>query len=170
MIYVILALLAVFSCFFKLHLTNGSLVIPTSEKLPDYLADYIFWNAVVFAPFLEEVVFRKYLLGHLKKYLPWWSAIGLSTFCFTMVHEIPQQRILVIPLGLILGFLYYKTNKLRYCIFLHFCNNFLVFSLLKWPDFFVFEPIYLAISSITFVGMAFFISLFWLINYLDKKN
>jgi membrane protease YdiL (CAAX protease family) len=87
-----------------------------------------------------------------------------------MVHEIPQQRILVIPLGLILGFLYYKTNKLRYCIFLHFCNNFLVFSLLKWPDFFVFEPIYLAISSITFVGMAFFISLFWLINYLDKKN
>lgn len=168
MLYLILVLLAVSSCLLRLHLFNpsDSLVI---TPIPDFLVTSFLWQTVIFAPILEEIVFRKYLLGHLKKYLPWWSAVGLSTFCFAMLHPVPQQQLMVIPLGLLLGWVYYKTGKLRHCVFLHFCNNFFVFALLHWPKFFTAEPVYLMVSSPVFAGLTTCITLFWFLDYLRRN-
>jgi uncharacterized protein len=78
---------------------------------------------VVAAPIFEELLFRGVILnGFLKRYSPM-KAILLSSFLFGLIHLNPWQFITAFGLGLMLGWLYWKTGSLLPCIFLHYVNN-----------------------------------------------
>ena len=83
----------------------------------------IIWPAVIFAPILEEILLRGIILnGLLQRYSPS-KAIIWSAIIFGVMHMNPVQAVGAFALGLPLGWLYYRTQSLWPCIFLHFVNN-----------------------------------------------
>lgn len=85
------------------------------------------------APVLEELLFRGVLLkGLLRNYRPA-VAIGQSALLFGLLHLSPAQSISTALLGLLLGWLYYRTQSLGLCIGLHMLNNLLAFSGMHRP-------------------------------------
>ncbi|WP_234733150.1 CPBP family intramembrane glutamic endopeptidase [Tellurirhabdus bombi] len=81
------------------------------------------WTVVLAAPILEEVLFRGVILdGFLKQYNPA-KAIVWSAVLFGIIHLNPAQAVGGFLIGLALGWLYYRTQSLWLCIFLHFVNN-----------------------------------------------
>ncbi|MPQ42887.1 CPBP family intramembrane glutamic endopeptidase [Clostridium tarantellae] len=87
----------------------------------DYI--YLFLSVCIFAPFIEEFMYRGIILnGFFKKYTPNISII-LSSLIFAIVHFNIPQGINAFLLGLILGYVYLKTHSIYICIFMHFINN-----------------------------------------------
>lgn len=86
-----------------------------------------FLSICVIAPIFEEVIYRGIILEQLsKKYSPA-KAIVTSAIIFGLIHFNLHQSVNAFFIGLIIGFIYIKTNSLILCIFWHFINNFLVF-------------------------------------------
>lgn len=80
------------------------------------------------APLLEEILFRGILLrGLLRNYSPA-VAIGQSALLFGIFHLNPAQSLFALLFGVMLGWLYYRTQSLAICIALHALNNLLSFS------------------------------------------
>ncbi|MBI3508270.1 MAG: CPBP family intramembrane metalloprotease [Chlamydiia bacterium] len=85
---------------------------------------------IVWAPVLEEVLFRGLLQSFLRRHLGRVSAVFLSSFCFACFHFSPKQgwnNLSIIaslfPLALFLGFLYEKRGSLFASISLHATFN-----------------------------------------------
>jgi membrane protease YdiL (CAAX protease family) len=79
------------------------------------------------APALEELVFRGIVLrGLLKNYAPW-VAISQSALLFGLVHLNPALTVAAGFIGLLLGWLYYRTQSLWLCMAMHSLHNFLAF-------------------------------------------
>lgn len=90
------------------------------EKIPAWI--FVF-SAVVYAPVFEEWLCRGMVLrGLLAKMKPAWAII-LSALFFSIIHMNPMQGVNAFLLGLILGYVYYKTGSLWLTMFLHFMNN-----------------------------------------------
>lgn len=84
---------------------------------------FIFMTVAIAAPILEEVLFRGIILdGFLKNYSPW-KAIIWSAVIFGLVHMNPYQFIVAMMIGIIMGWIYWKTRSLWLCILIHFINN-----------------------------------------------
>lgn len=84
---------------------------------------FSFITIVIAAPIFEELIFRGVILdGLLKKYSPQ-KAILFSAFLFGFIHLNPWQFIAGMLLGILAGWVYYKTNNLLLCIVIHFVNN-----------------------------------------------
>lgn len=79
--------------------------------------------AVIMGPFAEEWIFRKSLLDRLVKYgeLP---AIVASALIFGLFHGNFSQFFYAFLVGLVFGYIYVKTGKLRYSVILHMAVNF----------------------------------------------
>lgn len=78
----------------------------------------------VFAPILEEILFRGILQKSLvKKGLKPSYAILISSFIFGAVHGYPWQFVGAFLLGSVLGLVYHKTKSLLMPILLHVFNN-----------------------------------------------
>lgn len=81
-------------------------------------------TVVIFAPILEEIVFRGILQKSLvKKGLKPSHAILISSFIFGAVHGYPWQFVGAFLLGTVLGLVYQKTKSLLMPILLHAFNN-----------------------------------------------
>lgn len=81
----------------------------------------------VAAPVLEELIFRGIVLkGLLKNYSPW-VAIGQSALLFGLIHINPVQIVGAGLIGLLLGWLYYRTRSLWLCMAGHSLNNLVAF-------------------------------------------
>ena len=79
--------------------------------------------AVVIAPLTEEVVFRGLILrGFLGQWKPW-IAITVSAGLFAIMHFNPAQTPIALLLGLVLGWVYYRTRSLGLCMIGHALNN-----------------------------------------------
>lgn len=78
----------------------------------------------VFAPFIEEVVFRGAILRSL---LGWtrnhWLAIAVSALLFAVVHMNPAQMPHAFVVGLLLGWMYYRTESIILGVVFHWVNN-----------------------------------------------
>lgn len=78
----------------------------------------------VFAPFFEEWLCRgmvlRGLLGRGMK--PVW-AIVLSALFFAIIHMNPWQAVPAFLLGLLFGYVYYRTGSLKLTMLMHFVNN-----------------------------------------------
>ena len=86
-----------------------------------FLINVVF--TVLLAPILEELVFRKYLCG---KLLPLGEgyAVIISALVFGLIHGNIFQCFYCIANGLLWGYIYVKTGKIRYTIAGHMFMNF----------------------------------------------
>lgn len=77
----------------------------------------------VFAPFFEEMLCRGLVLrGLLQKMNPTW-AIVVSALFFAFIHMNPWQAIPAFALGLLFGYVYYRTGSLKLTMLMHSVNN-----------------------------------------------
>lgn len=87
--------------------------------------------AVVIAPCLEEVFFRKLLIDRCGKYGEK-TAIILSGLTFGLFHMNLFQFFYAFGLGLIFAYVYTRTRRLRYSIIMHMIINFLGTVVAPW--------------------------------------
>jgi membrane protease YdiL (CAAX protease family) len=89
-----------------------------------------FWGAalkvVVFAPIIEEILFRGIIMHGLMRNYRSWYAILLSGILFSVYHLNPWQMTYTFFLGLLLGWIMVKTRSLPFAILVHALNNLLV--------------------------------------------
>ena len=78
--------------------------------------------AVIVAPAAEELFFRKAMIDRLSDYHPF-DAILLSALLFALVHGNITQFLYALPLGLLFGIIYYRTQNIGYTILLHAALN-----------------------------------------------
>lgn len=101
--------------------------------LPDTAADAFkliigndlgYLTICLLAPLVEEVVFRgailRALLSSLKNH---WAAIFVSAVLFAIVHVNPAQMPHAFLVGLLLGWMYYRTGSVLPGVALHWVNN-----------------------------------------------
>ncbi len=84
----------------------------------------------ILAPFAEEVVFRGAILRKLLGMMDekrHWVAIALSALVFGLVHLNVPQGIHAFLIGLLLGWMYYRTRSILPGILFHWVNNSVAF-------------------------------------------
>jgi membrane protease YdiL (CAAX protease family) len=82
-------------------------------------------QAVLIAPVIEEVFFRGFLFGFLKKYVPVGWAIVISAGIFALAHVNVGATVQLWVLGLMLALAYEHTGSLLLPIGIHGCWNFI---------------------------------------------
>lgn len=147
----VLALATVLSVQRYLHLPNIHAALFTNiAKLPGLGLVMI----VMIGPVLEELLFRGVVLqGLLRSQRPW-VAIGQSALLFGIIHFNPAQSVNAFFLGLVFGWLYYRTRSLVLCMATHGLYNALGFAEMwaaassRTP-----EPSFLSTSPGPYAGM-----------------
>lgn len=134
----------VFICFFMMTAGNliGQLVTglfgrllgsPTESGITGFITEESLAMKVLFmvilAPIIEEYLFRKVLIDRMAPYGEKLAVVA-SALLFGLFHGNFSQFFYAFGLGLVFGYVYLKTGRLRYSIGLHMGINFLgsVFS------------------------------------------
>ena len=83
-----------------------------------------FLVTAIFAPFFEEWLCRGMILRGLlaNKIKPFW-AIVISALFFALIHMNPWQALNAFIIGMVMGYVYYKTGNLLLTMLIHFINN-----------------------------------------------
>lgn len=107
------------------------------EKAMDQIMDAPVWTTLlcvsVFAPFFEEWLCRGLVLrGLLQKTKPA-TAIAVSAIFFAVLHMNPWQALPAFLLGLLFGYVYYKTGSLKLTMLMHCVNNTMAVIFSKIP-------------------------------------
>ena len=97
------------------------------------------WGYLViglFAPLVEELVFRGAVLRAL---LRWkrnpWIGIAISAALFAIIHMNPAQMPHAFLIGLLLGWMYYRTDSIVPGVVYHWVNNTVAYVLYNfYPD------------------------------------
>lgn len=94
--------------------------------------------AGIMAPFFEEWLCRGMVLRGLlsKGYRPFWAILVSAAF-FAVIHLNPWQAIPAFAVGLLMGYIYWKTGSLKLTMLMHGVNN--VFAVIcshvpAWKD------------------------------------
>lgn len=82
-----------------------------------------FVTIVIFAPILEELIFRGVILSYLLRHKSEWAAILFSAFLFGLIHLSPDQIFFAFFAGIFLGYVYIKSKNILVPIFFHALNN-----------------------------------------------
>ncbi|WP_052951958.1 CPBP family intramembrane glutamic endopeptidase [Paraclostridium benzoelyticum] len=110
-------------------------IVPSKNIFNTYMQNATIINTIVISiqviiigPIIEELIFRKILLG---KLLEKFSnkpikAIVYSALIFGIVHLNIIQGVAAFGGGIILGLIYYYTKSIKTTIFAHILNNFLI--------------------------------------------
>lgn len=98
-----------------------------SKILAPSNAILVFLSLVVIAPIAEEIIFRGYLFGTLRRSLPVWAAAVLTSLVFGLIHLQWNVGVDVFVMSLVSCFLRYKTGSLWASILLHMAKNGLAF-------------------------------------------
>lgn len=97
-------------------------------------------HALVMAPVIEEILYRRIFLHQFLKQYPIWVALALSSFLFAIPHiPVMYHFVLFVPYfisGLFLGLIYYKTQSITLCITGHFILNLIACIIPVWRIFF----------------------------------
>ncbi len=89
-------------------------------------SDWI-WNmlfAVILAPFIEELLFRKLLIDRIVKFGEGIAVLS-SALLFGLFHGNLHQFFYAFGLGAMFAYVYIKTGKLKYPVVLHMVINFM---------------------------------------------
>ena len=105
-----------------------------TSVLSDIVID-TFWRFLAYViiscvtpAFCEEFLFRGTILSGLKQYGAK-IAIIVSAIIFTFMHGNAEQTVHQFIIGLIIGFLFYKTGNFWIGVIIHFFNNFISISI-----------------------------------------
>lgn len=118
-------------------ITNDNTVIPLNqfrinEQLGSQFAAFLIISIVLFAPVIEELVFRKAIFSLFNNK---WIALFVSSLLFGLIHVTGETNILALFVNLIvyslsgfaLGFIYIRSNKNVWIpIYVHLTYNLLV--------------------------------------------
>lgn len=124
------------------HLLSDPIVslFPIPDSLMEMTAsvyrnpEIAFFLIVVLAPLLEELLFRGVVLdGYLKNYKPTHAIVG-SALLFALIHGNMAQGFGAFFIGLVIGWIYWKTNSIIPGIIIHFVNNAFAFSSFLFID------------------------------------
>ena len=133
----LLCMVATFAAGFCMDAVNSQM-----PPMPDWLEQALgsltegtflinFLAVSIFAPIFEEWLCRGTVLRGLLNYQkadgtrglkPGW-AIVISALFFAVIHMNPWQAIPAFALGLLFGYVYYKTGSLKLTMLMHFTNN-----------------------------------------------
>lgn len=83
----------------------------------------LFFTIAVIPAFVEEFLFRGLVLSNLLPYGRT-TAILISAFLFGLMHMNIEQFFYATAAGVVLGWIYVKTQSIWPSVLLHFCNNF----------------------------------------------
>lgn len=129
---------------FVLILITGIVIEPLLELFPesflkmvDQMGMHGGWSIlmlVILAPVMEEVLFRGILLESVRSKYNSGRAIVVSALMFGVIHFIPQQVVNAFVIGLILGFIYVRTDSLWPVIIIHALNNAMAYVVMQWSD------------------------------------
>ncbi|MBR5108014.1 MAG: CPBP family intramembrane metalloprotease [Bacteroidales bacterium] len=117
--------------YWNMQLTNKSSILAQLYELfmetMKQLTGGPFWSSfltvAIFAPIFEEWLCRGMVLrGLLTKMKPVW-AIVVSALFFAVIHANPWQALTAFLIGLVMGYVYYKTGSLILTMIIHFVNN-----------------------------------------------
>ena len=117
--------------YWNMQLTNRSSILSefydTLMELMKQMTGGPFWSSflvvAIFAPIFEEWLCRGMVLrGLLTKMKPVW-AIVISALFFAVIHANPWQALNAFLIGLVMGYVYYKTGSLLLTMLIHFVNN-----------------------------------------------
>jgi uncharacterized protein len=101
--------------------TQGEAILQLMEMLESPV--WFFLVAVVFAPFVEEIFFRGFLFQGLRQKYGWVRAILLSSVIFAVAHLDPASLIPTFILGVVIAYLFHRSNSIWPGIILHFFVN-----------------------------------------------
>ena len=93
-------------------------------------------QATIFAPFVEEIIFRGVFYNAMKK-KSLIRGMVLSSFIFSLLHREPFLILPVWFLGIALCFIYEKYGNLFYSIGVHFLHNALALSVVIYFKLFI---------------------------------
>ena len=117
--------------YWNMQLTNKSSVLARLYEMFTELMKQVtggpFWSSflvvAIFAPIFEEWMCRGMVLrGLLTKMKPAW-AIVVSALFFAVIHANPWQALNAFLIGVVMGYVYYKTGSLILTMVIHFVNN-----------------------------------------------
>lgn len=113
---------SVFGSMLSMVLSDGE----ATDRVADLAMQTNIWNVVflvIVGPIFEEWLFRKQLIDHTRKYGEK-TAILLSGLAFGLFHMNLFQFFYAFLLGLMFGYVYTRTSKLRYSTAMHMIINF----------------------------------------------
>ena len=117
--------------YWNMQLTNKSSILAQFyEMMMEVMKQMTggpFWSSflvvAIFAPIFEEWLCRGMVLrGLLTKMKPVW-AIVISALFFAVIHGNPWQALNAFLIGVLMGYVYYKTGSLILTMIIHFVNN-----------------------------------------------
>ena len=160
----------------------SSLMPPMPEWLEatlKQLLDAPLWitliSVSVFAPLFEEWLCRGVVLrGLLAKNSPM-TAITVSAAFFAIIHLNPWQAIPAFILGLLFGYVYYKTGSLKLTMLMHCANNAMAAIFSRIPAFEEAESFIEVMNPWTYAGIficsaAFVVSAIIVISGIPHKE
>lgn len=80
-------------------------------------------STCILAPLCEEFFCRGIMMRGMAEHMPARKAIFWSAFIFAVIHMNPWQAIPAFLIGLLFGWVYYRTGSLWATIFMHCVNN-----------------------------------------------
>lgn len=117
--------------------TQGQAIMEMFNELESPV--WLILVAVVIAPLVEEIFFRGFLFQGFRQRYGWVAALLLSSFVFAVAHLDPVSFIPTFVLGVVMAYVYHRSNSIWPGIILHFLNNgfamCLLLALLQFQDF-----------------------------------
>lgn len=114
-------------------LATGVVIDPLLNLFPETYLDrlgnimaaggWMMFTSIVIAPIMEEILFRGILQEALMRKYGVFVGILIASAVFGIVHIIPQQVVNAFMIGIVLGYIYYRTGALLPVILIHCINN-----------------------------------------------
>jgi membrane protease YdiL (CAAX protease family) len=118
-----------------LHSTQDQQAVAMLRQLHDprlLIAFTVF--ACVLAPFMEETIFRVFLFNAVRCYWGFWPGALISGLCFGIAHGDPLAAIPLALGGVVLAFVYYRTNNAFASMITHgLFNSYTILALIFTP-------------------------------------
>jgi membrane protease YdiL (CAAX protease family) len=131
-LYIILAviLMAIFTALFPLVDMNQAQDVGFNNLSFGYEYVLAFITLIILAPIAEETLFRGYLYGKLRKYVPFWAAMLVTSALFGLAHGQWNLAINTFALSLVLCSLREITDSIWAGVLLHMIKNGVAFYLI----------------------------------------
>lgn len=94
---------------------------PVTEMLEEITPSLILYACII-GPFMEELLCREFLLKRARVFGDW-TAVVFTSVVFGLMHGNIAQFLYATVIGLVLGYITVKTNRIRYAVLIHMVIN-----------------------------------------------
>lgn len=100
---------------------------PRDSQLPDDLSGFtgvlVVVGVVVCTPIGEELLARGFIMGGLRRRMPFAASLWISALIFAAMHVAPARVVALLVSGVLFGLLYEKRRNLLPCVVAHMTHN-----------------------------------------------